>query len=423
MNNSGLLRWSALIGRFLTGQLVVQLVNLIAGFLILRYLSIQEYAIYLLASLLLSVASVGSDMGVSHAVISIGAPIRDDKAAFGGLLRSAMILRRQFFVLAVPVVLVIAYIVLHDIESPFFAVIAATALAIVTAWVRQSVTLGVSVLNAHHDSSSLMRAGLSSALCRLILVTIFCRAEPYAVTALGINLAGELLYAWLLSRFCSKYSIARGASNQNFSARLLEFTKPLIPSILYALLQGQISLFLLGIAGATRAVAEVGALGRLGQLFVVLGMVNGFFIQPYFARIQDCRNFANRAIQVIAVLIVAFSVVTASTLIWPDLWLAILGEKYKGLAGELVIAVAGAQLSLAGGVIYTMVIASRVTRGQWLQIALGLGGQVAFLASVGVNGTRDALMLNLIPAATLVISQCWLLAHMLFLWKKRGHPA
>ncbi len=423
MNKSGVLHWSALIGRFLTGQIVVHLVNLVAGLLILRYLSIQEYAIYLLGALLMNATAIGSDMGVSHAVISIGAPLRDDKSMFGELFRSALVLRRRLFALSIPVILVIAYLVFHNIEVQFSTMIAVTLLAMVTAWVQQSVTLSVSVLNAHHDSSSLTRAGLGSALCRLILVTAFCREVPYAVTALGINLVGMLLDAWLLSRFCSRYLHMRGASNQNFSARLLEFAKPLIPSTVYYLLQGQISFFLLAIAGATTAVAQVGALGRLGQILGVLGMVNGFFIQPYFARIQDCRNFATRAIEVIAVLIVAFSAVTASTLIWPDLWLAILGDNYKGLADELVIALVGAQLSLAGGIIYTIVIASRVTRGQWLQIALGLGGQVLFLFALGVNNARDALMLNLIPAATMVISQCWLLAHMLLLWKKYGHPA
>lgn len=423
MNNSGFFRWGALIARFLTGQVAVQLVNLVTGFLILRFLSINEYAIYILASLLVTVGALGSDMGISQGVISIGAPIRDDKTAFSGLVKSAIILRRRFFVLAIPGVTVLAYVVLKETENRIPTMIAVTLLAMATAWVQQSVTLGVSVLNAHHDSSGLTRAGLGSALYRLILVAMFCRVAPFALTALAINLAGMLLNAWLLSRNCRNYLNTEIPDHRDFSAKLLEFVKPLIPGVVYHLIQGQIAVFLLGFSGATGAVAEVGALGRLGQVIGVLGMVNGFFIQPYFARIADYRNSAKRAVQVIAALLLVFAVVTVSTLIFPELWLAILGPNYKGLAGELVIAMAGAQLSVAGAVIYTMVIAMRVTRGQWLQIALGLGAQVAFLVVVGVKSTHDALLLNLVPAAAYVILQLGLLTHVLVLWRKHGTPA
>lgn len=423
MNNSGFFRWGALIARFLTGQVVVQVVNLVTGFLILRFLSINEYAIYILGSLLGTVGALGSDMGISQGVISIGAPIRDDKTAFSGLVKSAILLRRRFFVLAVPVVAVLAYAVLHNTDDGIPAMIAVTLLAMAIAWVQQSVVLGVSVLNAHHDSSRLMRAGLGSAFCRLILVATFCRVAPFALTGLAINLAGMLLNAWLLSRFCRNYLNAGRPDEQDFSAKLLKFAKPLIPGVVYHLIQGQIAVFLLGLSGATEAVAEVGALGRLGQVMGVLAMLNGFFIQPYFARIADYRNFAKSAVQVFAALLLVFAIVTVSTLIFPELWLAILGPNYKGLAGEMVIAMAGAQLWVAGAVVYTIVIATRVTRGQWLQIALGLGAQAAFLAVVGVNSTHDALLLNLVPAAAYVILQLGLLTRVLFFWRKHGTPA
>lgn len=423
MNNSGFFRWGTLIARFLSGQVLIQVVNLITGFLILRFLSIDEYAIYILASLLVTVGALGSDMGISQGVISIGAPIRDDRSAFSGLVRSAIRLRRRFFFFAVPVVALLAYVVLHEAENRISAIIAVTLLALATAWVQQSVTIGVSVLNAHHDSVGLTRTGLGSALCRLILVAIFCSVVPFALTALAINLAGMLLNAWFLSRHCKNHLNAERLDDPIFSTKLLDFVKPLIPSVVWCLIQGQLVVFLLGLSGAIGAVAEVGALGRLGQVIGVLGMVNGFFIQPYFARITDYRNYVKRVVQVVAVLLLVFAAVTCSTLALPDLWLAILGPKYGGLSGELVIAMAGAQLSVAGAIIYTIVIATRVTRGQWLQIALGLGAQLGFLAVVGVNSTHDALMLNLVPAAAILLLECGLLTQVLISWKKSGRPA
>ncbi len=420
MNQRGLLRWGTLIARFLTGQAAVQLVNLITGFLILRFLSLHEYAVYTLASLLQSVASVGSDLGVSNAVVSIGAPIREDVPAFSALLRSALRLRRRFFARELPVVVILAYVLLRGTEDRISVMVAVILLAMVTAWVQQSVTLGVSVLNTHHDSSGLTRTGVGAALCRLILVAVFCRVVPHALTALAINLAGMLLNALLLSRLCRRYVSPESRDEENFAPRLLAFARPLMPGVVYYMLQGQISLFLLGIAGATGPVAQVGALGRLGQAIGILTMVNAFFIQPYFARIGNYRDFTKRSLQTIAALLLFFGAVTASSWLFPGIWLALLGPKYGGLERELVIALAGAQLTVAGGIIFTMVIATRVTRGQWIQIPLGLGTQVAFLAANGLKSTHDALMMNLLPAVAVLALECGLLARVLSSWRRHG---
>ena len=420
MSAAGWIGWSARLSRFLTGQAAVQIINFLTGVLILRLLSIHEYATYILAALLVTVAALGSDMGVSQGVISLGAPIREDKTAFGGLIGAAVSLRRWFFALMIPVAAIIAYVVLHDTDNSLPTLLAVTLLALATAWIQQSATLGIAVLNAHHDSAGLTRAGLVAAVCRLVLVSVFCSAAPYAVTALAINLIGMLANAGMLSRWCKRYLDADATADPQLASRLFEFAKPLIPGIVYYMLQGQISVFLLALAGATSAVAEVGALGRLGQILGLLGMVNGFLIQPYFARIADRRHFGKRAAQVVAGLLAVCAFVTATTVLAPELWLAIIGPKYAALGGELIIAMAGAQLSVVGGVLYTVVIASRTTRGQWLQIGMGLGGQVAFLLLVGVHGTHDALLLNLIPAATYVALQCGLLLFVLVSWKKDG---
>jgi hypothetical protein len=146
-------------------------------------------------------------------------------------------------------------------------------------------------------------------------------------------------------------------------------------------------------------------------------LLNGFFIQPYFARISSPGLFTKRAVQVTGMLLLGFGLVSGSTVVLPEAWLWILGPKYAGLSNELVIAILSAQLLVAGGILYTIVIATRQTRGQWLQIPLGLGAQAAFLAVQGVHGTQDALVLNLIPAATYILLQGGLLARILARWQ------
>lgn len=425
MSGSGLSYWVPLLARYTTGQIVIQIINLITGFLILRFLSIDEYAIYILASMLQTIGSVGSDIGISQGVVSIGAPVRKDKAALGMLAQSAMQLRRKLFMLVLPIVLLVAYFVVYGNEKRMGVVITVTILALVIAWVQQSVTIATSILNSHHDAAGLTRTGIGTATSRLLLVSVICYLVPYAIAALLVNLAGALIQARLLWRQCGQYIVITpsGFTGRDFTMELINFIKPLLPGVIYYLLQGQISTFLLGLYGATRAIAEVGALGRLGQVIGIVMLVNGFFIQPYFARITDHGLYALRTLQLVLLIIIGSGLVTASSILTPGIWLAILGENYSGLASELVIALTGAQLSVVGGILYTVVIATRRTQGQWLQIPLGLGIQIVYLMFVKIAGSQEALILNLLPAATYVVLQCSLLAHVILSWKQHAKTA
>ena len=125
-----------------------------------------------------------------------------------------------------------------------------------------------------------------------------------------------------------------------------------------------------------------------------------------------------RSGQMLLVLALGFTAVTASALVAPQAWLMVLGSKYESLSGELVLALVGALLSLIGATLYTMVIATRRTRGQWLQIAIGAGAQAIFVSMFGINNTRDALVLNMIPAAAYAALQMGLLIHILLSWKR-----
>jgi hypothetical protein len=48
---------------------------------------------------------------------------------------------------------------------------------------------------------------------------------------------------------------------------MLHYLSPIIPGIIFTAVQGQISVLLITLFGQTKSIAEVAALGRLGQLF------------------------------------------------------------------------------------------------------------------------------------------------------------
>lgn len=420
MSAFGISKWIPLLFRFSAGQSVILAINLITGFLILRFLSISEYAIYIVASMLQTVVSLGTDRGMSQGVVTIGAPVREDAVSFGALVSAALRLRARLFLYVAPIVLVIAYTLLQGIEVHLQVILAVAVLALASGWVHQSGQVATAVLNANHDSSGLIRAGAAAALLRLFLVLTVCEWSPFAGAALVVNLIASFVHTQLLWRRCECHLVMPAQSPRNFSNELVAFMRPLLPGIIYYLMQAQIATILLALAGLTYAVAEVGALGRVGQIVGLLMLLNGFFVQPYFSRITSRAQYARRAWQLALLLAAAFVAVTLSAVAWPNAWLMVLGSKYQGLEGELVIALVGAQLSVAGAMLYSIVIASGRTSGQWVQIFLGVGAQILFLATSEINSTRAALVLTLLPAVTYVALQGGLVTYVLATWRENN---
>lgn len=407
----------ALLTKFLAGQTVVQALNLVTGLLILRFLSIEEYALYTIANLLMSVGSVGSDMGLSQAVVTLGAKMKDDRQGLSRLFSTARTYRGYLFFVASAVSLVVAGFITQGHGWSIFEIAVVLAVVLLSNWVQQTVSLGTSLLNVHHDSNGLFQGGGGAALARLMLVPILCGFWPTAISALTANFAGMAAGQHLIGKWCSRYIDPQRGSYEPQGAALKTFIYPLVPGIIYYLVQGQIGVFILGLYGYTSSIAEVGALGRLGQIVMLLILINGFFIQPYFARIKQKAIFVSRLGQVIAMLLLLSGPILLSALLLPDWWLLLLGRNYAGLTIELPIAVGGALAALIGSVLYTIMISLNDTRGQSWNIIIGLGAQLAFVSIYGVHTTRDALVLNVLPYIGYIFLQSALLFKNLRAWR------
>ncbi len=179
-----------------------------------------------------------------------------------------------------------------------------------------------------------------------------------------------------------------------------------IPAIAFSAFQTQISLFLVSIFGGTANIAEVAALGRLGQIFAMLMTFNVMVIEPYMARCDT-----SRLLLTYLGLIVASSFICAPVVIFafhfpaPFLWL--LGGKYMSLRSEVGWVVMSACIMHLAGLIWIMNRSRKWVfwSGTAVEIGLLLTVQVAFLYVVGVRTTHQAVMFSLIS------SLCYIVVH------------
>ena len=358
---------------FLLGQGAVQALTLLVSMLLLRVLSIEQYALYTVAGTLLALVSVGANPGLSQAIVSLGAARQHDKPYVGGLLSAARRMSRWLMIPAIIVVIILAIFLLRGQQRPLTSEIACVGLVFL-------LLLPIAVL------------------------------WPTAAIALVANLAGAIAASVLTARRSGELCDRSAAGDTTQTSQLVSFIAPIAPMVFYTLAHGQIAILLLSVFAEPRAIAETGALSRLGQIFTVLMLLTPFLIQPIFARIQTRSDFVAKTSIVIGALSILCAVCIASTYFVPDWWLLILGDNYSGLSRELPVSVAASLATIFGGTLYTMIIARGSTRWQSTAILPCLGGQLVFIAFNGVRTTWDALMLGLIPAVAYALVQVLLLA-------------
>lgn len=403
------LRVARLSGSFLFGQVLVQALTLIVGLLLMRVLPVEQYALYTIGGSLLAVVSLGSNFGLGQAIVSLGARRRDDRNYVGALWRASHQISACLFPLTTLAVLGLAAWMFRGQAWPLYMQAACVALVLSIGFVQINSSLGRSVFNMHHDALAIFYTGGVEGLVRLVLITA-CIVWPSAIAALAANLLGAVAASVIATRRTRSLLDVTATPDATHRAALKSFVMPIAPMVIYTLLQGQIAIVLLSGAGYTRDIAEMGALSRLGQAFTVLMMLNPFLVQPVFARIGSNREFQAKLALVIAALIVLCAVGLASAYAAPHWWLLLLGANYAGLTPELPIAIGAALATVVGGTLYTIVIARGNTSGQSLWVLPCLVGQVAFIGLHGVHDTRDALLLNAIPAAAICLVECLLLA-------------
>lgn len=405
-----------ILARFLSGQFIIQLVNVLTGILVLWLLPVSEYAFYVIALLFTTVISLIGNMGISQAIATIGAKLHDNGAYLGALYSTGLSISKILFVIAAVCVLLLSLIVFQGKEWPLGAITIALILVVLIGWLQNRVAMKQVVLNIQHDDKALFLAGVGGGGARLVACGL-CLIWPEATVALIGNLIGALVTNTLLTGSAGKYADAGVMESHEMRLSIIRFIGPLAPAIVYFAFKDQISILILGFYGQIELIAQVGALGRLGQIIALLMMLNPFFIQPYFARIMGRPQFLARLGQV-CMLLAIFSVGAAlSSVLFPAPWLFILGGHYAGLVQELPIAVSGGIFTLIGGTLYTITISKGDTASQYWSVILGVASQLVFIGINGIQTTMDALYLNMLPAVSYLCIQVVILARMLYRWK------
>ncbi len=402
-------RWNAILVRlapFVGGQLGVQAITFLTGFLLLRWLSVPDYAQFGLVFSFQSLFGGLVDLGLSGAIVALCGKDAARREVVGAYVRAASELRaRSFWLLVGLAALSWAFVTRNQGWS------AASKVALFGSVVAAVYFQGWSTLY----SAPLVLEGRMKAVYSAAIFSATLRFGACFVLHRAGILNGEIL-SWLGALMVGwngwKYrQAARDLLELPPKARpetrreLSLYLQPQIPVLLFYAFQGQVAILLITIFGSTRSLAEVAALIRLGQLFLLLETANTMLVAPLISRASDA-NFPRLYARILGgvLLIVGLLIPAGWVFSGPLLWF--LGPQYANLRPEVGWIVLTSCMHYVASSLWTMHSARKMVdkMSSVIYISLTVAFQVGAVLAFDLGTTHGAVLLLVATYSGLAVS-------------------
>ncbi len=341
-------KWGRLIAITGGGQALVQVIGFATGIIIIRSLSVEQYAFYTLATSILGTMSIMANGGVASGVMVQGGKVWQNRSRLGGVITYGIQLRRQMavysFALAGPI---LVWLLLRNGASWWLALCIAGA--VVPAFIA---TLSGRILDAplrlHQQVWPMQRIFVGSNLLRFATTVPVMLVWPAAVAALLVNGLADVVANIRLRRAAAPYADLKAAPDAEVKPAILAMVRRVLPNAVYFSVSSQIGVFLVSFFGSAVAIAQLGALSRIGLVLALAKAVVMTLFVPRFTKLPVSSPLIVKRFFQVQTMLWLLSVVSM-TGVWlfaePILWL--LGSEYKSLRLELILMAASSLAALA----------------------------------------------------------------------------
>ena len=375
--------------------------RLFYGFLCIRLLPIPDYAKFAVVFGFLGTLTVLMDICFSTTLLPLVGERIDDKQLIADYVASIRQLAHRLYLVVAPSAALVFPLLVHKQQWSWQVVTAMVTILLVAAWCDRVSGVYGAVLILRRDRGFWYRAQVISSLGSLTLLGLLWTFHAVnAFTCLLISLAA-IAYVSLSYYFRARKLL--GVAGHPVAERhkaIIHLALPIMPNTIFYAFQGQIALILITLFGHVSAVASVGALGRLGQIFLLFGQMSPLLLEPYFARLPEVRLKRNY-LGIVALQSALCVSITGLAWCFPGLFLWVLGHKYSGLRFEVLLMIAGSSTGYLSGMLWVIHCSRRFV--YWwsglMTIFLTLSIQALFIWKVDLSTVRAVLILNLITNA------------------------
>jgi hypothetical protein len=405
------LRAARRVSQFASVQMLVQLIGFATGIFLVRQMRQTEYALFTIANTMQGTLNILADVGISIGMISIGGRVWQDSHRFGELISTGLHLRRRLGLISILGVTPILYFMLSRNGASLFYTIILVGAVLAGLFAQLSVGVLEVIPRLRADVRQIQVIDFSTSTARLVVLLSLGFVFLNAGVAVSAG-AGALLFQYLLLRhYAANVIDLQAKENPEDRKAIMSLIRKQAPNAIFFCLQGQITIFLISFfARRPGAIAEVGALGRLGMIFTVLGSLMANIFAPAFARSREPRRLIWLYLAIVGAVSSLSLVIFAAAAFLPNEFLFVLGPKYSHLQHELLLMVGGAVLFLIASTMWSLNAARAWIGGSWLCIPMTIATQLALIPFTDFSSVSGVLTFNLIcvaPSLLLNIGLSW----------------
>ncbi len=324
----------------------------ITGLALVRWLSYEAYAQYGMVLGFQNMLALLVDLGFTGSILALVGSRVDDPVVVGRYMGAAVRQRKLLLLLFAPLSFpfFLWYGSAHGwplIESVvLFGSIVAFLLC--QGWVS---IYSPPLLMRQHLACLYRPSVILSGSRLVVLKVLHWLGALGAAAACWIGALVSFINARLYRAAAAPYFKMPAERSLEAEGEMRRYISPLIAGMVFYAFHGQIQIFLIAVFGTTKSIAEVAALGRLGQVFVFVSSFISTILVPFIARLP-LERVAVRYAQVVAGLLFVGAGISVVAFLFPKPLLWLLGAKYAGLQLEVGLNVTAAALSTISGAIY-----------------------------------------------------------------------
>jgi hypothetical protein len=361
------------VASFLAGGAMAQAIGAVSGILLVRWLSIPEYAVYTVATTMIGAVFLLTKGGAHMGLSAILSKVWPDRAEAAKAVASSVKTRLLISALAMPPLLGIsAYLLDGAGASPWLTSLIVALLGLI--WLADMFS-GIidQVLFFDGKAVRVQVADTLIAAGRLALI-VAMRLTGWLTVAAAVATSLFVAAARIppIRRWVSQsLDHARAAPDPDMQASVKAVAVRQLPVDLFMLLHTQATIFYLTAQTANAfELATFGALARLAQLLAPFTALSVVYFVPAFAKSND------RVLQRIGWFVLLGSLPSVALMAWalaaPHTILWVLGGAYETQTYPLLVYAVVLVFMTAVGVVWNLVSHRGWNRWAWLRIPLGV---------------------------------------------------
>lgn len=322
-----------LVRRYVAGQGLLQLLNVLNGFFLLRWLSVDEQAKFSLAMGLQATLSVLGDLGFGGSLVGLVGNRTDDRRLIGQYVAGIRQFKDRFLGIGL-LVGIVAVVVWGRKQAWGGDLWLIYGLLIVSVYAQSMSGYHAAILQMKKELTAFYKPQIVAAGLRLLAGSVlYVLLGLNARQAVLLTTAAFVLNAVWLRRYACRH-VEPTPPGPNVRREIVATLGPVIPMVIFYAIQGQVVLFLAGYFGKAGNLAEIGALSRINQLFALLTPFNLVVLLPFLAQSPASQRIRRYALVLLAGIAVVSPIVALSYWIpGPFVWL--LGPHYASLTDEI----------------------------------------------------------------------------------------